>query len=35
MAVILVGFVLLVEVFDWVIFRNMNKLAKYLDPSRL
>ena len=35
MGVILVGLVLLVGVIDWVIFRNMNKLAKYLDPSRL
>jgi len=35
MGVILVGLVLLVGVIDWVIFRNMNKLAEYLDPSRL
>ncbi|MBK5109333.1 MAG: MarC family protein [Anaerolineales bacterium] len=35
MGVILVGLVLLVGVIDWVIFRNMNKLTKYLDPSRL
>ena len=35
MGVILVGLVLLVGVIDWVLFRNMNKLAKYLDPSRL
>jgi multiple antibiotic resistance protein len=32
---ILVGLVLLVGVFDWLIFRNMDKLAKHLDPSRL
>ena len=35
MGVILVGLVLLVGVIDWVLFRNMNKLAQYLDPSRL
>jgi multiple antibiotic resistance protein len=32
---ILVGLVLLVGVLDWLVFRNMDKLAKYLDPSRL
>lgn len=32
---ILVGLVLLVGAFDWLIFRNMDKLAKHLDPSRL
>jgi small neutral amino acid transporter SnatA (MarC family) len=32
---ILVGLVLLVGVFDWLIFTNMDKLAKHLDPSRL
>ena len=35
MGVILVGLVLLVGVIDWVLFRNMNMLAQYLDPSRL
>jgi len=35
MGVTLVGLVLLVGVMDWVIFRNMHKLAQYLDPSRL
>ncbi|UCD99324.1 MAG: MarC family protein [Chloroflexota bacterium] len=35
MAVVLVGLVLLVGAFDWLIFRNMDKLAKHLDPSRL
>jgi multiple antibiotic resistance protein len=32
---ILVGLVLLVGAFDWLIFQNMDKLAKHLDPSRL
>jgi small neutral amino acid transporter SnatA (MarC family) len=32
---ILVGLVLLVGAFDWLIFRNMDKLARHLDPSRL
>jgi len=31
----LVGLVLLVGVIDWLIFTNMDKLAKHLDPSRL
>ena len=35
MGVVLVGLVLLVGAFDWLVFTNMNKLAKYLDPSRL
>lgn len=35
MGVILVGLVLLVGAIDWLVFRNMNKLSKYLDPSRL
>jgi small neutral amino acid transporter SnatA (MarC family) len=32
---ILVGLVLLVGALDWLVFRDMDKLAKYLDPSRL
>jgi small neutral amino acid transporter SnatA (MarC family) len=32
---ILVGLVLLVGGFDWLVFRNMDKLAKHMDPSRL
>ncbi len=35
MAVILLALVLLVGALDWIIFGNMDKLAKYLDPSRL
>jgi multiple antibiotic resistance protein len=35
MAVILLVLVLIVGALDWVIFRNMDKLAKHLDPSRL
>ena len=35
MAVILIGLILLVGAFDWLIFSNMDKLAKHLDPSRL
>lgn len=35
MGVILIGLVLLVGAIDWLVFRNMNKLSKYLDPSRL
>ncbi len=35
MAVILVVLVLIIGVFDWLIFMNMDKLSKYLDPSRL
>jgi len=35
MAVILVVLVLIVGALDWVVFRNMDKLAKHLDPSRL
>ena len=34
-AVILIGLVLLVGLIDFAIFRNMDKLAKHLDPSRL
>ncbi|MCP4359728.1 MAG: MarC family protein [Chloroflexi bacterium] len=33
--VILVGLVLLVGALDFAVFRNMDKLSKYLDPSRL
>jgi small neutral amino acid transporter SnatA (MarC family) len=32
---ILVGLVLLVGVLDWLVFRNLDKLSKHLDPSRL
>lgn len=32
---ILVGLVLLVGALDWLVFGNMDKLAKHLDPSRL
>jgi multiple antibiotic resistance protein len=35
MGVILVGLVLLVGAIDWLVFSNMNKISKYLDPSRL
>ncbi len=35
MGVILVGIVLLVGAIDFAVFRNMDKLAKHLDPSRL
>ena len=35
MGVILVGLVLLVGAIDWLVFRNMNKISKYLDPTRL
>lgn len=34
-AVMLVGLVLLVGLLDLAVFRNMDKLSKYLDPSRL
>ena len=33
--VVLVAIVLLVGVIDFAVFRNMDKLAKHLDPSRL
>jgi small neutral amino acid transporter SnatA (MarC family) len=33
--ILLLGLVLLVGGLDWVIFTNMNKLVKFLDPSRL
>lgn len=35
MVVVLVGLVLLVGLIDWLIFRNMDKISKHLDPSRL
>ena len=35
MGVILVGVVLLVGAIDFAVFRNMDKLSKHLDPSRL
>jgi multiple antibiotic resistance protein len=34
-AVIVIGLVLLVGAIDFATFRNMDKLAKHLDPSRL
>jgi multiple antibiotic resistance protein len=35
MGAVLVGIVLLVGLIDFAVFRNMDKLAKHLDPSRL
>lgn len=35
MGVILIALVLLVGAIDWLVFRNMDKISKYLDPSRL
>jgi multiple antibiotic resistance protein len=35
MGVVVIGVVLLVGAIDFAIFRNMDKLAKHLDPSRL
>ena len=35
MAAIVIGLVLLVGALDFAVFRNMDKLSKYLDPSRL
>ena len=35
MGVIVIAIVLLVGLIDFAVFRNMDKLAKYLDPSRL
>ncbi len=32
---IVIGIVLLVGLIDFAVFRNMDKLSKYLDPSRL
>jgi multiple antibiotic resistance protein len=31
----LIALILIVGALDWLIFRNMDKLAKHLDPSRL
>lgn len=35
MAAALVGLVLLVGLIDWLVFSNMDRLARHLDPSRL
>jgi multiple antibiotic resistance protein len=35
MGVILLALVLIVGAIDWLVFMNMDKLAKHLDPSRL
>ncbi len=35
LAVIVIALVLLVGVIDFAVFRNMDKLARHLDPSRL
>ena len=35
LGIILVGLVLLVGILDWLVFTNMDKLSKHLDPSRL
>ena len=35
MAIILVVLVLLVGGIDWLVFHNMDRLSKHLDPSRL
>ncbi|HEY54653.1 MAG TPA: MarC family protein [Caldilineae bacterium] len=35
MGLIVIGLVLLMAVIDYAVFRNMDKLAKHLDPSRL
>jgi len=35
MGVILLALVLIVGAIDWFVFMNMDKLAKYIDPSRL
>ena len=32
---VLVGLVLLTALIDWLLFRNLNKLAKHLDKSRM
>lgn len=34
-AIAVIGLVLIVGAIDFAVFRNMDKLAKYLDPSRL
>jgi multiple antibiotic resistance protein len=35
MLAILVGLVLLTGAFDWLLFRNLDRLAEQLDPSRM
>ncbi|MEA1977566.1 MAG: MarC family protein, partial [Chloroflexota bacterium] len=35
MMAILVGLVLLMGAFDWLIFKNLDSLAEHLDPARL
>lgn len=35
MVIVLVALILIVGGLDWLIFSNMDKLAKHLDPSRL
>ena len=35
MVIVLVSLILIVGGLDWLIFSNMDKLAKHLDPSRL
>ena len=35
MAVIVIGLVLIVGVIDFAVFRNIDKLVKHLDPSRM
>ena len=35
MLVIIIGLVLRIVLLDWVVFTNIDKLTKYLDPSRL
>jgi multiple antibiotic resistance protein len=35
MLAILVGLVLLMGAFDWLIFKNLDSLAEHLDPSRM
>jgi len=35
MGIILLALVLIVGAIDWLVFMNMDKLAKHLDPSRL
>lgn len=35
MGIVMIGLVLLVAAIDFAVFRNMDKLAKHLDPSRL
>ena len=35
MGIILLALVLIVGAIDWLVFMNMDKLAKHIDPSRL